>query len=299
MKKTICCVLVALCAGPLLAEPSSKGAPATWRFSPVTRELDPNTRLGWMYLRGIGTKRNLRKAYRHFEQAAENGEEQALFMQASLLARGRGIRQDIPRARQILLSLVKNGNPHAAFQLAVWCERNLPCPEGPEQQARWLDYAAGNEVAPAVLRKGLLLQQTQPRASFALIRHAAEELHFRWGYYQLARAYAQGLGIAQDAPKALQMMLVAANENLRTAQFKVAQWYEEGFGTEVNLPQAFYWMQTAAQNGLPQAQSRLAQMYEQGVGTNVNIKLAKKWARKAEKSAHKPTSKIEELYLWK
>lgn len=294
MKRTILTVLVCLWSIAAFAQPQ-----AAWRFAPHQQAAHPYTRLGWMYLRGIGTKPNPRRAYRYFTKGAQDNDEQARFMQASLLARGRGVKQNLPRAREILLDLVQNANPHAAFQLAMWCERGLPCPEGPAQKQRWLDYAAQNEVAPAVLRKGLELLNPQPQEGFALIRHAAQDLHFRWAYYQLARAYALGLGTTPNAKQAVEAMQTAANQNLRAAQFKLAQWHEEGFGTPANMQASFRYTLAAAQNGLPQAQERVSQMYRVGQGTQPDKKQADKWAKLAQKSARKPTPRTEEIYLWK
>ena len=259
----------------------------------------PYTKLGWMYLRGTGTKRNVKKAYRYFEKGAATGDETAQLMQASLLGRGRGVKQDLPRARQMLLDLVHNANPHAAFQLAMWCAHGLPCPEGPAQQQRWLAYAAQNEVPPAVLRQGLDILEAQPQQGFALIKHAAEDLHFRWAYYQLARAYAFGHGTDKDEKKAFDTMLEAAKLNVRVAQFKLAQWYEDGFGTTPDITQAFYWMHQAAQNGYAPAQEQLSYMYQAGLGTTANKRLAKQWAKQAKTTRRKPAPKLEEIYSWK
>ena len=269
-------------------------------LAPIERPApNPYTKLGWMYLRGTGTKRNVKKAYRYFEKGAAAGDETAQLMQASLLGRGRGVKQDLPRARQILLDLVHNANPHAAFQLAMWCAHGLPCPEGPAQQQRWLAYATQNEVPPAVLRQGLDMLETHPQQGFILIKHAAEDLHFRWAYYQLARAYAFGHGTDKDEKKAFETMHHAAQQHLRVAQFKLAQWYEDGFGTTPDMTQAFYWMHQAAQNGYAPAQEQLSHMYQNGLGTPANPRLAKRWARQAKKTLRKPAPKIEEFYSWK
>ena len=210
------------------------------------QQMDSATRLGWMYYRGIGTKRNYKKAYHWFEKGAINGCEQALFFRASMLQRGRGVKQDEKRAFAIFNDLArKYANPHAAFKLSLAYEKGIGCEAHEEQSQRWLDFAAANDIAPAQLKKGLALLKTDPQAGVKLVQQAADHPYFRWAQYELALLYANGTGVKQDPAHAFEIMQQTANRGLPQAQHQLSQWLEQGFGTEVDLQAAKQWEKQA------------------------------------------------------
>ncbi len=260
------------------------------------QKMNPATRLGWMYYRGIGTKRNYKKAYHWFEQGAVAGDTQALFFRASMLQRGRGVKKDEPRSFAIFYDLAtKYASPQAAFQLSIAYEKGIGCETDPLSSQYWLNFAAENAVAPAQLKKGLSLLETKPLESFYWIEKAAENPHFRWAQYQLALLYANGIGVKKDIPQALNLMQQTAQRGLPKAQWQLAQWYEQGLNGTADTKQAFDWTLKAAQNGVLEAQYRISQMYRDGYGTPVNLKEAKRWEKKAATTAKKPT-RNEEFY---
>ncbi len=261
------------------------------------QQMDSATKLGWMYYRGIGTKPNYKKAYYWFEKGAINGSTQAFFHRASMLQRGRGVKKDEKRAFAIFYDLAhKYADPHAAFKLSLAYEKGIGCEKDVEQSQRWLDFAATNGVAPAQLKKGLSLLETDPKQGASFVKQAAENEHFRWAKYQLALLYANGTGVSKNDTQAFQLMQQVAQRGLPQAAWQLAQWYEEGVGTESNLEQAFYWTQQAAQKGSAEAQQHLAEMYRNGTGTPVNLKEARRWEKQALKTAQKNAEKREEFY---
>ena len=261
------------------------------------QQMDAATRLGWMYYRGIGTKRNYKKAYHWFEKGAINGSEQALFFRASMLQRGRGVKQDQQRAFALFSDLSrKYANPHAAFKLSLAYEKGIGCEVDKAQSQRWLDFAAENGIAPAQLKKGLSLLETSPKAGAKLVEQAAEHQHFRWAQYELALLYADGTGVQKNPARAFELMQTTARRNFPKAQWQLAQWTEQGFGTEKDEKRAFDLTLQAAQNGVLEAQEHLAQMYRAGTGTCINLKQAKYWEKQAKKTAAKQPQKREEFY---
>lgn len=261
------------------------------------QQMDSATRLGWMYYRGIGTKPNYKKAYYWFEKGTLNGDEQALFFRASMLQRGRGVKKDEERAFAIFKDLShKYANPHAAFKLSLAYQHGIGCEADKTQSKRWLDFAAENGVPPAQLKKGMSLLKTNPAQGATWIKKAAENKHFRWAQYELARLYANGTGVKKNPALAFETMLQTAQHGLPRAQWQVAQWYETGFGTEADPKQAFDWTLTAAQNNVLAAQEHLIEMYQAGTGTLPNEKEAKKWEKRAHKTAKKQAARSEEFY---
>lgn len=260
------------------------------------QKMNPATRLGWMYYRGIGTKRNYKKAYHWFEQGAVAGDTQALFFRAAMLEQGRGVKKDEKRAFALFYDLAdKYATAPAAFKLSLAYEKGIGCEPNEAQSNYWLDFAAKNGVPPAQLKKGLALLEKQPKQGAALVKQAAENPHFRWAQYQLALLYANGIGVKKDIPQALNLMQQTAQRGLPKAQWQLAQWYEQGINGTPDTKQAFDWTLKAAQNGVLEAQYRISQMYRDGYGTPVNLKEAKRWEKKAAKTAKKPT-RNEEFY---
>ena len=292
MKKIILGCILSLClAGFNYAQQAPRPLPKH------VQKMDSSTRLGWMYYRGIGTKRNYKKAYRLFEQGTIHGDPQALFFRATMLQRGRGVKQDEKRAFAIFYDLAhKNADPHAAFKLSIAYEKGIGCEPDATQSKRWLDFSAENGVPPAQLKRGLSLLDKQPKQGASWIQKAADNNHFRWAQYQLALLYANGTGVKKDTSRALQIMQQAAQLQLPKAQWQLAQWYEQGFAGTPDLEQAFNWTLLAAQNGNLEAQQRVAQMYQDGIGTTANSKEAKHWKKQAAKTAKKQPQRPEEFY---
>lgn len=291
MKKIILITLLCLTVYLAQAAQTSQG------LASHVEKMNPNTRLGWMYYRGIDTKPNYKKAYYYFEQGAIAGDIQALFFRASMLQRGRGVKKDEKRAFAIFYDLAtKYASPHAAFRLSIAYEKGIGCEPDATQSNRWLDFAAKNGAAPAQLKKGLALLGTQPQKGAALIEKAAQNPHFRWAQYQLAILYANGTGVKQNIPLAFDLMQQTAKHELPIAQWQLAKWYEQGINGPADLKQAFDWAVKAAQNGNLEAQQHVAQMYRNGTGTTADLKQAKYWEKQARKTAKKQPQKREEFY---
>lgn len=245
--------------------------------------------LAWHHYRGKGTPQNYKKAYKYFKKAAKKGSERALYFQASMLLSGRGVKKNEQKAFLLFKQLAHNASPHASFKLSLMYEQGLGTEKNEQEAARLLDYAARNGVAPAALKKGLALLETQPKQAKELIKQAAD-MHFRRAQYHLARLYEA----EQNKGLAFQYMLLAAQKNLRTAQWQVAQWYAQAYGTPKSDYQTFRWTRQAAKNGVKEAQAYLAVLYENGIGTAPNKLFADKWKKLSQEKTSIPRE--EEFY---
>jgi hypothetical protein len=87
----------------------------------------------------------------------------------------------------------------------------------------------------------------------------------------------QAAAKAQDYPKAVCWMRVAATEGDAEAQGVLAIFLHEGVGTVKDFPQAFSWAQkSAAQNNIV-GETILAELYQKGDGTAPDAKKAEFW----------------------
>lgn len=72
--------------------------------------LPAKTRLAECYLRGIGTDRDRKEAFRRYREAYEEGEEEALLPLALCYARGIGTARDFHRAEELFLTAERGGD---------------------------------------------------------------------------------------------------------------------------------------------------------------------------------------------
>lgn len=72
--------------------------------------LPAKTRLAECYLRGIGTDRDRKEAFRHYRDAYEAGEKEALLPLGLCYARGIGTARDFHRAEELFLTAERSGD---------------------------------------------------------------------------------------------------------------------------------------------------------------------------------------------
>jgi len=113
---------------------------------------------------------------------------------------------------------------------------------------------------------------------------AADNEH-SYAFFFLALFHEQGISVAQDHQKALDLYTESAQRGNVAAAYRLAQCYlEGGLSVDEDTYQGFHWARKAAVAGHLFGQTKLAQCYEQGHGTEVNIDRAIKWYKKAAES---------------
>jgi len=116
--------------------------------------------------------------------------------------------------------------------------------------------------------------------------------------YFLAKQYAKGKGVAQDAAKAAEYMRQAAEKGHAFAQNDLGAFYANGFGVQQDYAEAAGWYRKAAVQGDSLAQLTLGRVYAQGRGVAPDGREALKWYKEAAK--HGQTEAllgIGEIYL--
>ena len=99
--------------------------------------------------------------------------------------------------------------------------------------------------------------------------------------FNLAVAYDNGSGVAQDHAEAVRWYLMAARQGFAFAQFNLALKYQRGEGIPQDHPEEVRWLRRAAEQGDPDAQYLLAVAYEEGQGVPRDDAEAARWFRKA------------------
>ena len=169
-------------------------------------------------------------AYSEFQQAANAGDNVALYYLGLMNQKGQGIPQNKMRAAQLFLDSYNAGNTLAATKLAVM-------------------LLNGDGVA----------KDTQ--TALELLRSAgrADE---KEALYTLGELYAQGQDkvIPQNYVYAAGFYKLSALQGFAPAQYKLASLYLYGRGVPQDHPLALRWFSRAAQQGYVQAQYDLANL---------------------------------------
>jgi TPR repeat protein len=126
--------------------------------------------LGEMYLHGIGTTANKKRAFTLMRKAAQKGELLAQMQLAQMYDNGIGTGVYPTRAMAWYLRAAKQGDPKAMYEVAQHYKLGRGVPKNPEKAAAWFKKSAINGVG--------------------------------CGKYAIGMALAQGYGVAQDTPLA-------------------------------------------------------------------------------------------------
>lgn len=188
--------------------------------------LDGTYYLGYLYEKGIGTKRRAKKAYRLYQKTAESDSEAIEDQYAIHAARTRlgilymegiGVDADRSAAREQFETAADDGYAMAQYYLGIMYEMGYGMPI---DYARALDYfelAAQQDYAPALNEIGCM--------------------------------YFNGHGVETNFEQAVYYQKLAAALGYEKAQVNLGYLYENGYGVEQNLQTALTYYQMAKETG--------------------------------------------------
>lgn len=197
---------------------------------------------GENYYFGRGVKKDSKKAYKYFLDAAKYKDEYAETYLGLFYDKGIGISKNYEIAYQWYYKAAIKGNAFAQYSLGVL-------------------YSEGNGVIK------------DNNKAFMWFQKSAEN-DYVGSYYQLGRAYYNGLGVDKDEEKAFKWHKKAAENNLPASQYALSLMYKNGEGCEENLVSAYYWVERAAENDYEDAYYIIGRSYLEGICLEVNYKKA-------------------------
>ena len=214
--------------------------------------------LGKIYYYGRGTRKNVKKARKYWQKAAQAQQREAQLLLALLQLDTAADETDKARSFQIVQTLAQTDYPLAQYALSQLYADGLGTPANLQTSLQWLRRAA---LAPTPI----------PAAQA-----------------QLGQYYALGYPpyLEQDMQKAFALTLAAAEAENPQARYHAAQMYVNGQGTEKNAKRAFHFMRLAAKDGLLNAQLALSDMYRQGIGVQSDSYSARRWMQAAAEQGH-------------
>jgi hypothetical protein len=169
-------------------------------------------------------------------------------------------RKDFAHAFSEWIESAKAGDAHAQHGLGMLYELGQGVPNAdPKAAADWYQKAAAQNYAPAL--------------------------------NNLARLYADGRGVAQNLPKAIELWSRAAEAGNATARFNLGVQYANGSGVKKDVNKAADYLLKAAESGLPEAQFAVASLYRDGTGVEKDLDAARQWFDRAATAGYEPARK--------
>jgi TPR repeat protein len=169
-------------------------------------------------------------------------------------------RKDYAHAFSEWIESAKAGDAHAQHGLGMLYELGQGVPYAdPKAAAGWYQKAVEQNYAPAI--------------------------------NNLARLYADGRGVKQDVPKAIELWSKAAETGNTTARFNLGLQYAAGIGVKKDMKKAAEHLLQAAESGLPEAQFAIANYYRDGSGVAKDMDAARQWYDRAAAAGFEPARK--------
>jgi TPR repeat protein len=162
------------------------------------------------------------------------------------------------------------------------CENNNDCAVAlalmPRLAAR--NVAVGLDLLGYMYSYGFGVKEDAGKAAELWLK--AAEQGYSFSQASLGLAYLLGEGVPKDATKAAYWFRKAAEQDNSSAQLALAGMYDRGAGVPKDAGWMLHWMTKAAEQGNATAQMRLFRAYASGApGVPPNLPLAIEWLREA------------------
>lgn len=191
---------------------------------------------------------------------------------------GRGVKKDTKKAYKYFLDAAKYKDEYAETYLGLFYDKGIAVQKNYEIAYQWYYKAAIKGNAFAQYSLGILYSEGNGvikdyNKAFIWFQKSAEN-DYVGAYYQLGRAYYNGLGVDKDEENAFKWHKKAAENNLPASQYALSLMYKNGEGCEENLISAYYWVERAAENDYEDAYYVVGRSYLEGICVEVNYKKA-------------------------
>lgn len=164
-----------------------------------------------------------------------------------------------PTASSDVAARAASGDAAAQYDLGMNYARGGGASKDMDAAAHWLGLAAASGVADAQFALGALKAKLAPDDDgaevTALYLRAAQQDNAK-AQYNLALAYADGVGVPQSYRTAIQWFERAALGGIGDAAFNLGMLHAKGVGVAASPVEAFAWFTIAAQSGVSDSASR-------------------------------------------
>lgn len=222
-------------------------------------------RLGEMFYYGKGVPEDLVRARQLYKRAAEQGYVHAqMRLGAYYLAS-----EDHARAVKWLTCAAEQGRADVQFTLGKMYKNGEGVPKDWNQAVNWFTCAAEQGDAEAQYQLGMMYKDGDDGAGMRFLRRI---LHNE--------------GVPEDEAHAVQWYTRAAEQGHAKAQDELGLMFETGVGVSKDHGQAIKWYARAAEQGYADAQYHLGDMYRGGYGVPKDNAVALRWFTRAAERGH-------------
>jgi uncharacterized protein len=199
-------------------------------------ERDAQTIIAMAYLERDGPRGNPKEAVKWFKLAAHQGQKISQFNLGTMYLDGIGVAKSEMEAAKYLEMAALQGLPEAQFILG-----NLLSPASFEDNPRVTLGYTTIEQDPTNVQKNA---QDSVRWYMLAAEQGVAEAQFN-----LALAYADGIGVPKNSGNALKYYRLAAKQGLALAQYNLSGRYFRGEGVQRDLTKSYMWMVLSATSG--------------------------------------------------
>tara|TARA_R110002110_G_scaffold124505_3_gene301902 strand:- start:1546 stop:3588 length:2043 start_codon:yes stop_codon:yes gene_type:complete len=237
--------------------------------------LPAQVRLAYCFKNGERVAKDLPKAKRLLENAAELGHEQAFFELGMSMIRGDfGYEKDVPHGIDYLKISAKKGFSPAKYILSTLFVDGQPILGNKQEAIKNLALQAIQDLPRAQYKLAKVLAEFKipayDRVAYYWLEKAAKqddnEIHFL-----LATFYAEGIGTQTDFTKATSIYKYLANKQYTPAYMALANMYYKGLGVDRNDFIAKNWIIRAIDSNVPGAKKLAKALFRDGVDFSVGM----------------------------
>ena len=259
--------------------------------------------LGERYLKGDVVEKDVEKAVKLFEKAANQNSDIGMLKLAACYKNGIGVLQDNARALSLYEKSANKGNTDAMIAVSDMYAEGVGVPKDESKALYWKERLGymGNKDAQNYVLSHSSIEFTHFNTSgidaLELARKNVKTANYPWAMYCYKRAVSygnkdaafelgkwlyEGNGIDRNVPKAEELLSSLGESGNVEAQKLLALMYRENKGIVPDIKQEMYWIQKAAENGDADSQFRLGTAYLNGTGVpKKDKKLSAEWYEKA------------------
>ncbi|MBU4118603.1 MAG: SEL1-like repeat protein [Proteobacteria bacterium] len=219
-----------------------------------------------------------------YQQAAEQGQVEAMFRLGTLYSQGKGVVKNPDESRKWWTLAAEKGHSSAKAQLladqkVVTVVAASP-PQAKIEEPHVQVQAEPKSMEPEDKKIRVAVKEPAKMEQIAKVvaPPAAKDKNT---LYEEGLRFFKGEGVARNYSQAYKLFVEAAEMGQAKAQYRLGFMFSLGRGVKKSDQEAVIWWQKAAKQNDPEAQYYLGYMYEIGGGVKQDMDEAKKWYQKA------------------